>query len=388
MPSHIFKIKRFFITEDVDIMGRRRITRYNDTIGPDFSSGMIVLTIFMAAVIILCVYFICNRDPDPYKADTDSENISDVGDEDETDESGDVNSGGDTENSESGEFGDTGEPTPEYTVVTVKSETQSVGYLILVNNDTEYDFDFEEEIVFLYGNEEKSKSYGLATVNISCAHSILPHLNDFLNAYYDATEDGKVVINSGHRTYADQKGILDDRIASKGEAEAYAYVALPGFSEHHTGYALDIASYGENNDPNWMPDNCFRYGFIQRYPSGKEEITGINYEYWHYRYVGEPHAEIMTSAGMVMEEYIEEISERTFEDPLYYTTSDGENYMIYTVPASEAEETEIKLPVGISVGSSETSGADATDSEYGYDISGNNVGGFIVTVSLGQSTEQ
>lgn len=386
MPSHIFKIKRFFVTEDVDIMGRRRITRYNDTIGPDFSSGMIVLTIFMAAVIILCVYFICNRDPDPYKADTDSENVSDVGDE--TGGNGDVNSGGDSEIPESGEFGDTGEPTPEYTVVTVKSETQSAGYLILVNNDTEYDFDFEEEIVFLYGNEEKSKSYGLATVNISCAHSILPHLNDFLNAYYDATEDGKVVINSGHRTYADQKVILDDRIASKGEAEAYAYVALPGFSEHHTGYALDIASYGENNDPNWMPDNCFRYGFIQRYPSGKEDITGINYEYWHYRYVGEPHAEIMTSAGMVMEEYIEEISERTFEDPLYYTTSDGENYMIYTVPASEEEETEIKLPVGISVGSSEAGGANGADSECDYDISGNNVGGFIVTVSLGQSTEQ
>lgn len=200
-------------------MGKRRITRYNDTIGPDFSSGMIVLTIFMAAVIILCVYFVCNRDPDPYADDTETDTKADT----YVDSDGNIVVVTETDAPE-----ETLPPEPEYDLVTVPSGEVGKGFLILVNNTIEYDFSFEEEIADLYGHEEKSKSYGLATINISCAYSILPYLNEFLDAYYEATEDNKVVINSGHRTYENQKSILDDRIASVGEEEAYAYVAIPG----------------------------------------------------------------------------------------------------------------------------------------------------------------
>lgn len=337
-------------------MGKRRVTRYNDTVGPDFSSGMIVLTIFIAAVIVLSVYFVCNREVDPFETDTEPPVT-------ETDEDGNVivvDTEGDGETEEE-------ETTAEdkFDTVYVSSTDTSRGYLILVNNSVIYDFDIEEEIVFLYQHEEKSKSYGLATVNISCAYSILPHLNSFLDAYYDATEDNKVVINSGHRTYDDQNSILQSRIDSVGEEEAYKYVAIPGYSEHHTGYTLDIASYGDNYDPAWMPANCWRYGFIQRYQADKVHLTGISYEYWHYRYVGAPHAEIMYDENLCMEEYIDLINTATAEAPYYYMTDEEEIYMIYTVAVSDGEQTAIPIPKGAE-----------------YTISGNNAGGFIVTVKL------
>ena len=71
-------------------------------------------------------------------------------------------------------------------------------------------------------------------------------------------------------------------------------VALPGTSEHHLGWAFDLTDRrypqkytGENNAVQWLSDNCWEYGFILRYPEGKSDITGIIYEPWHYRYVGE-----------------------------------------------------------------------------------------------------
>ncbi len=347
-------------------MSKRRVTRYNDTIGPELSSGMLVLTIFIAAVIILCVYFVCNRDPDPYKdvpKDSDTAALTD------TDEEGNVIII-DTPD-ESSNMQETEEPEPDkelFDVVSVSTADVARGYLILVNNKTAYNFDIEEEIVGLYQNEDKSATYGLATVNISCAKSVLPYLNEMIDAYYADTEDGYTVINSGYRTYEDQNDILVSRIESVGEEQAYAYVAIPGHSEHHTGYAFDLVSYGEKKDGNWLPNHCQEYGFIQRYRADKEDITGILYEYWHYRYVGIPHAEIMMNENYCMEEYIILVGGYSYTEPFYYTVESGETYAIYTVPASDGEKTEIPVP---------------KDSEY--TVSGNNVGGFIVTVELGEN---
>lgn len=336
-------------------MGKRRVTRYNDTIGPELSSGMLVLTIFLAAIIILCVYFACNRDPDPYAdlpAESDSSNAF-GSDETSTDVAGADSNSEDA-------------PNPElYKIVSVSTADVSRGYLILVNGANEYNFDIEEKIVGLYQNEDKSSTYGLSTISISCAESVLTYLNEMIDAYYEDTGDAKTVINSGYRTYEDQNDILQSRIESVGEDEAYAYVALPGHSEHHTGYAFDIVSYGENKDGNWLPNHCQEYGFVQRYRADKEDLTGILYEYWHYRYVGIPHAEIMMNENYCMEEYIAVLKGYSYAEPFYYTVESGDTYAIYTVPAADGETTDIPV---------------MKDSEY--TISGNNVGGFIVTIKL------
>ncbi len=85
--------------------------------------------------------------------------------------------------------------------------------------------------------------------------------------------------------------------------------APPGYSEHETGLAFDISAYSKNGDfgetPQfeWLYAHCAEYGFILRYPQGKEDITGYSYEPWHYRYVGVEIAKEIMSAGMTLEEY-------------------------------------------------------------------------------------
>ncbi len=96
--------------------------------------------------------------------------------------------------------------------------------------------------------------------------------------------------------------------------EALKQVMPPGYSEHETGLALDIVSadyqlLDDNQETTaeniWLRENCWKYGFILRYPADKEDITQISYESWHFRYVGEEAAEYITSNGICLEEYLD-----------------------------------------------------------------------------------
>lgn len=104
-----------------------------------------------------------------------------------------------------------------------------------------------------------------------------------------------ILIDSAYRSYEYQQQILNKVLSEKGE-EAYKTVALPGTSEHQTGLAIDVALsrdgvYWDEFDDTapeiqWLMSNAYQFGFILRYPKGKEDITGYNYECWHFRYVG------------------------------------------------------------------------------------------------------
>lgn len=117
---------------------------------------------------------------------------------------------------------------------------------------------------------------------------------------------------SGWRTADTQQKLYDDKIAeyekegySAGEARKLAeqWVAVPGYSEHQLGFAVDIngVSY---NVYSWLMENSYKYGFIFRYPGDKTEITGVAEEVWHYRYVGVEAAAEMYEKGLCLEEYI------------------------------------------------------------------------------------
>jgi len=123
------------------------------------------------------------------------------------------------------------------------------------------------------------------------------------------------ITREGYRTYAQQEEIMETRIQtyldegrSKKEAKelAEAYVAVPGTSEHQLGLAVDVNSTDGRNQEiyNWLKKHAHEYGFIQRYPAGKEAITGIQEEAWHYRYVGLPAAEEIYTRGITLEEYL------------------------------------------------------------------------------------
>ena len=129
--------------------------------------------------------------------------------------------------------------------------------------------------------------------------------------------EGQIVPVSGWRSREEQQRIWDDTLAKEGEAFTRQYVACPGCSEHQTGLAIDLGLAAPHIDfirpdfPDTGVCRAFReqagkYGFILRYPAGKEHITGIAHEPWHFRYVGTPHSAIMTRLGLTLEEYLEQ----------------------------------------------------------------------------------
>lgn len=135
-------------------------------------------------------------------------------------------------------------------------------------------------------------------------------MNSFNLMKADATSLGlNIYISSGYRPYATQERIYNNYVAKDGQEEADTYSARPGHSEHQTGLAFDLNSIDDSfaytNEGKWIDENCYRYGFIIRYPKGKDNITGYMYESWHLRYVGKELAEKLYNNGnwITVEEY-------------------------------------------------------------------------------------
>ena len=180
---------------------------------------------------------------------------------------------------------------------------------------------------------------------------------------------GEIVPVSGWRSAEEQQEIWDGSMRENGAEFTRKYVALPGCSEHQTGLAIDLALRADSIDfirPEFPYDGiCGRfralaadYGFVERYQSGKEDITGIAAEPWHFRYVGRPHARIMCDMGLCLEEYVEYL--RSYPYPERLLEVRGEIY--------EAE-------VGFAGARDALGLPDAP-----YQVSGNNVDGYIYTL--------
>ena len=123
-----------------------------------------------------------------------------------------------------------------------------------------------------------------------------------------AEENLYILANSTYRSYEEQEEVFNTYKELYGEQYALRYAAKPGFSEHQTGLVIDIASKTENIFANskeytWMKENAYKYGFIQRYQKGKEDITGYKSEAWHYRYVGKKIAKYIYENNITYEEY-------------------------------------------------------------------------------------
>jgi D-alanyl-D-alanine carboxypeptidase len=118
---------------------------------------------------------------------------------------------------------------------------------------------------------------------------------------------------SAYRSYATQKALFQRYVLKDGEEKAKTYSAVPGTSEHETGLAIDVSGsdgkcaaedcFGGTKEANWLEKHAQEYGFIIRYPKGKEKITGYQYEPWHIRYVGADTAKDMVAKKVTMEEY-------------------------------------------------------------------------------------
>lgn len=164
---------------------------------------------------------------------------------------------------------------------------------------------------------ELPEDYDVELTELSNGQMVDSRIYPYLQEMFDAarTEDVYPVVREGYRTAEEQQEILDDKIQSyinqgysqvKAERTAKEWVALPGTSEHQLGIALDInadKSKCSNEDVyEWLAENAYKYGFVLRYPPGKQKITGTSYEPWHYRYVGEEAAKEIYERGICLEE--------------------------------------------------------------------------------------
>ena len=260
---------------------------------------------------------------------------------------------------------------PTYKYVDMTEADIHKGYQILVNYQNEYTFDGGFTIKPFYGN--KNLSYKVRDTLVSFDTYAMSWCNKMMEAMEADMGTGDVLVNSSFRDYDDQESVYGYYLDKYGEEYAQLYVAVPGFSEHHTGLAVDFTVYTDNGEsytfddkpeyPEWLKTNGCKYGFIQRYPSDKTEFTKIAYENWHYRYVGKPHAFYMVANNLCLEEYIDLLRNFEFGDKhLAITDDEGAAWEIYFVPANASGTTQVPVPKYLD-----------------YEVSGNNVDGFIVT---------
>ena len=196
-------------------------------------------------------------------------------------------------------------------------------------------------------------------------------LNRFLS---DLGCTGEIVPVSGYRSRGEQETIFSDSLRDNGEAFTRSYVALPGCSEHQTGLAIDLGENRPDLDfirPQFPDTGVFRtfrrraseYGFILRYPEDKTSITGIQYEPWHFRYVGWPHARLMEREGLVLEEYHRLLEDYPERGPHLHFQEQGRSFEVYTVSRDNLEDLPDRLPKNTLC-----------------QLSGNNGSGVVVTI--------
>ena len=239
------------------------------------------------------------------------------------------------------------------------------GSLVLVNKDysCRIDGDNTEAV-----SESANGKYALSDENIMLDKELTEALNKMFVDFEAACGETDITVSNGYISYEQQA----QRFNEREESESAETEAAPGYSEHQTGYAFDLRTGNNIADDydgqglfSWINDNCCDYGIILRYPKGKEDVTGVSSEKWHFRYVGVPHAEYITANQLTLEEYIGMLKEHPKEKALQFEDSNGDSWCVYYVEADEIYMTQTPVP-----------------ENYDYSISGDNCGGFIVTVKL------
>lgn len=267
------------------------------------------------------------------------------------------------------------------TKITLRRKDIYTGNLVLVNPSH-----CLQETFFFHGNADDIMLPACDSMPQVLLHRAAVTLLSELMAKLHGWEG--IVPVSGWRSLAAQQRIWNSSLEESGLEFTRKYVAVPGHSEHQTGLAIDLGLKKAKVDficPDF-PDSgiclAFRreaakYGFILRYPIGKETITGIGHEPWHFRYVGIPHAEIMEEYGFTLEEYIEFLKDYAYASHPFVWNRGREkieiSYVDMNCPHARGTDTSV-----CAEGSSDTLTLEFSDI-HPYTVSGNNVDGFILT---------
>ena len=241
----------------------------------------------------------------------------------------------------------------------------SVGQNILINNDHAYIFNQSTDIIECF--DLPNRKFIVSFDDIDGDRFTLNEFNLMTQDYKSIYPNEFLGVCSGFRTYELQKRNFDASVERQGLTETLKWFTRPGYSEHHSGYAIDFYtdSYGSKaftgkGNQSWFRNNCQKYGFILRYTAEKQPITGVNPEPWHFRQVGIPHADYIMKHNVCYEEYIDLIKSYTSKKPLVVNPDAGGTYYIFYQKGSDGAKVDL---TGYSK----------------YYCSGNNVDGFIIT---------
>jgi D-alanyl-D-alanine carboxypeptidase len=238
--------------------------------------------------------------------------------------------------------------------INVTKEMIFEGDLLLVNKDhpVPKGLNPESEAVSLVKNSELIDGFGVLDNTIQLSPWLVDKFRTMIKA---AAQEGvnDFLISSGYRNEAKQ----DELYRNMGSE----YALPAGYSEHNLGLSMDIGSsqadMSQAPEGKWLKDNAWKYGFILRYPEDKTAETGIQFEPWHFRYVGLPHSAIMQEKNLVLEEYLDLLKQ---QESVSITIA-GKNYKVFYFPVTG--DNTITVPA-----------------QGKYEISGNNEDGVIVTV--------
>lgn len=237
-----------------------------------------------------------------------------------------------------------------YSELSVPPSKLNSGALVIINDEYPADGSVASVMVSLLKN--KSEDYSLINESIRLNEEAAEALNSMMAAYHEATGLTDFVVYGTNDTFTGEGSLCPEY-----------------FPESVTGNTIDLAvtAYGTpvtfdgKDAEGWILDNCHKYGYIVRYPHGKEMATGQKFCPWHLRYVGMPHAALMAEKGLCLEEYVEFLKNYTYGNALIYSYDDVE-YEIYTSEAV-GETASARVPIS-----------------GNYSISGDNIGTYIITV--------
>ena len=254
----------------------------------------------------------------------------------------------------------------EKKILTFTEEDRCRGDLILVNADHAYNFDANASLSPVRILDAQHYDYPVSNEDFRLSPDIMHALDQMIKDCDEAMGTTYTSVSSAWRSKEYQQNVWDEMAELYGEDYSEKYVAVPGYSEHHTGLALDLGiiyddgsegTFSESENAVWMADHSYLYGFIRRYAEDKTEITGISNEAWHFRYVGQAHAAYMYQHNLCLEEYLQELRANTSPEHPLEIDADGKHYSVYYV-----------------------SGESCPEPEASFMISGDNCGGIIVTV--------
>lgn len=280
---------------------RKRRTRYSERNTKFYNKGshtvgQVVLSVAALFLVVIFLVVLCT-DPLGNNGCGPSESMMTSGDAPETADS-DVSQSNDASS-------DTAADTSDQTSGSTDDNmtTSSDWRLLLVNSTHPLADDYSVDLTELRNGQ-------------SVDTRILSDLQEMFDAA--RSEDIYPIVSDAYRTREDQQTLMDDVIqnyedegysSEEASSKAEQVIAKPGTSEHETGLAIDIAvddDYDQDTDSvlEWMNSNAYKYGFILRYPSGKESVTGAEAENDHYRYVGKEAAKVIHDQGICLEEYL------------------------------------------------------------------------------------